>query len=280
MPPLPSWEPPYPSPDRLRAECDLMRACIVEALRDALGDSAFVTIYSHGSSLKHWDTPLDYVPELSDVDVQLVLHEPEPLTRDLDLALHIARDYSQRFAGRAGQPLHTPRPQIMVINHLLADPDFLPSPAGSSHTEFGRPIHEVRPQPDPAQVPAADRRALQRPDGVELAARAAMWLIDRPGRHAWQGLRDLAWRVGPTGSRVLSVLGASYLDAWGSNRTGVYRQLISAGETTLADDYAAFYLRGWDFFLSGNTDVAAAHAGILAGFRVIQRGHEIGLANA
>ena len=275
---LPSWGPPYPDPEQLRAECDVMRACIVDSLREALGDDEFVGIYSHGSSLKRWDTPLDYVAELSDVDVQMVLHHPERLTDDLELALHVARDYDRRFRERLPDAHHVPRPQIMAINEFMADPDFLPSPPGGSRTEFGRPIDEVRPQPDHARVPPADLRALQRRDGPELAKRAAMWLIDRPGKYAWQGLRDLAWRVGPTGPRVLSVLGTPYLDAWGSNRTKVYHQLVERGELKLAEDYATFYLRGWDFFLSGNENVRACHEGIVAGIRVLQRGHEIGSA--
>lgn len=253
-----------------------MRTCIVESLRAALGDDEFVGIYSHGSSLKRWDTPLDYVAELSDVDVQMVLHHPERLTGDLELALRIARDYDRLFRERLPDAVHSPRPQIMVINEFMADPDFLPAAPGGSRTEFGRPVDEVRPQPDHAVVPPADRRSLQRPEGLEIAKRAAMWLIDRPGKYSWQGLRDLAWRVGPTGPRVLSVLGAGYIASWGSNRTRVYEQLLEFDQAELAEDYATFYLRGWDFYLSGDRDVEACHAGILAGLRVLKRGYEIG----
>ncbi len=142
----------------------------------------------------------------------------------------------------------------------------------------GEPIETVRPQPDPAHVAAADLRSLRKPDNLEFVKRTSMWLIDRPGKYSWQGLRDLAWRVSPTGPRVLSVLGGNYEEAWGQNRSGIHRGLVERGQGQLAEDYAAFYLCGWEYFLSGAEDTAACHAGILAGIRVLQRGQAIGAA--
>ena len=255
-----------------------MREAILEALLANLGGDEFVGIYAHGSSLKGWDSPIDYVPEVSDVDVQMVLRHPEVLTDDLDRALAIAADYEARFAERVPNPAHLPRPQIQVINKELEIPEFLPSPPGSSQTLFGRPIAEVRPQPDPAFVVQVDRATLRQTANLEWIAKLPMWLIDRPGKYGWQALRDMAWRISPTGSRVLSVLGAGFEEAWGGNRTHVVERLVARGQEELAGCYAAFYLHGWDFFLSGNTDATAASAGLVAGVRVLQLGHAIGCA--
>ena len=253
-----------------------MREAIVEALLANLGEDECVGIYAHGSSLKGWDSPIDYVPEISDVDIQMVLRDPKVLTDDLDRVLAIAADYETRFARHVPDPIHLPRPQIQVINKELEIPEFLPSPPGSSRTLFGRPIAEVRPQPDPAFVVQVDRATLQQTANIEWLASLPMWLIDRPGKYAWQALRDMAWRISPTGSRVLSVLGAGFEEAWGGNRTHVVERLAVRGQEELAERYASFYLHSWDYFLSGNADATAARAGLAAGARVLQLGHAIG----
>src|SRR5205814_10092859 len=116
---LPEWDSAYPPIATIRAECDAMRASIVEAVLANLGESEVVAVLAHGSSLKPWDSLIDYVPELSDVDVQLVLKDPDPFERDLERALAIQSDYERRFAARVPHPCHIPRPQIMVINRQL-----------------------------------------------------------------------------------------------------------------------------------------------------------------
>ena len=277
---LSAWDDRYPPAAQLRAECDAMRECIVEALLGALGEDAFVGIYAHGSSLKPWDSPIDYVAEVSDVDVQLVLKQPEVLTEDLGRALAIAADYERRFRERHPDALHLPRPQIQVINKELEIPEFLPSPPETSRTLFGREIAVVRPQPDPAFVLQVDRATLRKTDQVSWVADLPMWLIDRPGHYAYQALNAMAWRISPTGSRVLSVLGAGYEEAWGGNRTRVHAQLVERGESDFARDFAEYYLQSWEFFLSGRADVGAAHRALAAGARVLERGHAVGMAAA
>lgn len=255
-----------------------MRECVLEALLDSLGEDEFVGIYAHGSSLKAWDSPIDYVPEVSDVDVQLVLKRPELLTEDLERSLAIASTYERRFAERCPNAVHLPRPQIQVINKELEIPEFLPSPAKSSRTLFGRDISQVRPQPDPAFVVQVDRATLRKTDQVAWVVGLPMWLIDRPGHYAYQALNAMAWRISPTGSRVLSVLGATYEEAWGTNRTQIHQRLVEGGHSELAGDYAGYYLNAWEFFLSGHRDIEAAHRALQSGVRVLQRGHAIGMA--
>jgi hypothetical protein len=277
---LPPWDGRYPSADRIRAECDTMRECVLEALLGALGEDEFAGIYAHGSSLKKWDSPIDYVPEVSDVDVQLVLKRPEVLTEDLDRALAIAREYERRFGERCPDAVHLPRPQIQVINKELEIPEFLPSPPGTSRTLFGRDISEERPQPDPAFVAQVDRATLRKTDHVAWVADLPMWLIDRPGHYAYQALNAMAWRISPTGPRVLSLLGAGFDEAWGGNRTQIHQRLVERGHAEFAEDYAAFYLNAWQFFLSENQDIDAAHRALRAGARVIQQSHAIAMAAA
>lgn len=273
---VPEWDETYPDPARLRAECDAMRESIVEAVLAVLGEVGVLGVYGGGSSLKQWDSPIDYVPELSDVDVHLLLEDPADLEADLERSLAVQADYERRFAGRCPEPLHYPRPQIMVINRQLAEPKFMPGPRNTTRTLYGRPYEEVRPQSaDAGFIRAVDRESLLNPREQAWIAALPDHVIDRPGRYLWQPVREASWRVAPTVPRVLSVLGASFEEAWGGNRTDVVARLLDAGQDELTKAYTGYYLESWRFFLSGYSDADAARRAILHAKRVIELGAEV-----
>ncbi len=274
---LSHWSDRYPSRAQLRLEVDAMLQAVLEALLLRLGEEALVGIYAKGSALKPWDGPLDYVPELSDIDVQLVLRDPE-LLNDIELALAVQAELERGFFKRVPQPLHLPRPQIMVINPHLSDPHFSPSPAAVVQTLFGKPYTEVHPLTDRAAVREADRRGLLERAKPEDLKAFPLNFIDMPGKYLFHCLRQLTWRVGPTAARVLSLLGRSFEEAWGHNRTHLVGQLEAAGQEQLAVDYAGFYLCAWDFFRLGYTDSDAARRAIVHGVRALEAGRQVALA--
>ena len=256
-----------------------MREAITEAILTVLGEAEVIAILGHGSSLKHWDSPIDYVPEISDVDVQVVLRDPGLLDDHLENALAIQRQYERRYAQRKPTSRHFPRPQIMVINRLLTSPEFLSGPPGTGATLYGKPFEELRPQPDPRFVTEVDRKTLLGDANRPWLENLPSHIIDRPGKFLFQPLRDLSWRVAPLAPRVLSVLGARFEEAWGQNRTGLVQSLNAHGQPEFADAYAGFYLEGWNFFLSGYSDADAARRALLAGRDVLERAVEVARSN-
>ncbi|MCV5928345.1 hypothetical protein OFO11_41245, partial [Escherichia coli] len=68
-----------------------------------------------------------------------------------------------------------------------------------------------------------DREAVREADRWGLLERAKpedlrafpLNFMDMPGKYLFHCLRQLTWRVGPTASRVLSLLGSSFEEAWG-----------------------------------------------------------------
>ena len=97
-------------------------------------------------------------------------------------------------------------------------------------------------------------------------------IIDKPLKYVAPTMRDMAWRVSPVAPRVLTLLGHEPETAWSLNRTTAHQYLVEAGENKLAEDYARFYLYGWDYFLSNYTEQTAAVDCITAGLNVISRG--------
>jgi len=254
-----------------------MMESILESLHACLPAGTIEGVYGGGSSLKGWDSVIDYVPELSDVDVHILLTDPALLEQNLDRVFAFQAEYERRFAERFPDPIHYPRPQIMVINRHLANPAFLPGPPGTGRTLFGKPLDKVRPQPaDFEFVRKTDRESLIQERERQWIAGLPDHLIDRPGKYLWQPVRDASWRVAPTGPRVLSVLGASFAEAWGHNRTGVHARLIAAGQTEFAEAYAGYYLEGWAFFLSGYREAEHGRAALRWATRVIELGAEVG----
>ena len=74
-----AWDKTYPSKAQLRLETAAMRQSILQTLLEFVKADNLEGVYAKGSSLKPWDSPLDYVPELSDVDVQVLLKDDSPL---------------------------------------------------------------------------------------------------------------------------------------------------------------------------------------------------------
>jgi hypothetical protein len=65
------WPTTYPDPEQLRREIRLMVQAVAGSLREVFGDSKVRAIWFKGSAQKQWESPMDYVPSLSDVDIHV-----------------------------------------------------------------------------------------------------------------------------------------------------------------------------------------------------------------
>ncbi|WAS91303.1 hypothetical protein [Nannocystis punicea] len=273
-----TWDAPYPDPARVRAEVEGMTSAYVAALVERVPREQIIGLYAKGSAVKPWDAPLDYVPELSDVDLHVLVHDPARLEASLgglrgalDLQARAERLYFERFPG----PLHVPRPQLLALNGLKEQPWYVPSVASTVRVLLGEPYPTTT---------ALDAESIRRIDAASLlehegyVAKLPWAVVDTPAKFLWGRLRELSWRVSPTSYRALSALGVPYAEAWGGNRSSAVRRLEALGEDALAAACAAFYAAAWDFFLSGYADGDAARRAVLAGAETLERGARIGRA--
>lgn len=236
-----------------------MADAYVEALREAVPGEHLSAIYAKGSAYKPWDSVIDYVPVVSDVDLHVRFAEDADAERHvggLRAARALARRALEHYQTRFPDASHVPRPQLTVLNEIERQPGYLPSPEGQLHTLHGSPAEGASREAyasagtTDAERLAADARFVRE----ELPGK----LIDRPGMHAWRDVRMLAWRVGPSGPRVLTQRGMHPHDAWCLNRTAVVRALEARGAAELAEAYAAYYLACWDGYRAGFGDAASA----------------------
>lgn len=234
-------------------------------------------IYLTGSTVKPWDSPLDYVPEVSDVDIHVSFRNDSAWREHLDTvpqALAVQAEIETCFEERIARPLHHPRLQLLVLNKLMAErPGFVYAPQSTVVVLHGEPYPK-----DDYSNPDTIRRhnAADLLDRAAYAERVPLLAIDRPWTYSRDLLSQLTWRISPVGPLVLHISGLDTEHVWTLNRTRVTAALRDLALHDLADAYSAFYLSAWDFFLSGFTDTTACRAAILAGTQVLTEGANLG----
>lgn len=250
------------------------------AVRDSLLDicaGAVTAIWFTGSAQKRWDSPLDYVPELSDVDVHVRWTDPERWTDAIDLGRGLAlhAQIESRYAAAIAEPLHMPRVQLVAVHEVEQIPSYLGVPEGMADSLYG---------PPPKAAAAADQVIASRLDAASLVSMADPLMlatepsrfVELPGWHLFGALRNLNWRVSPVGPRVLSALGTKYAVAWSANRSATVRMLRDLGELELATTYSGYYEQAWSFYLSGWRDTDAGRNAFAHAIRTIEQGAAIG----
>jgi len=271
-----SWDERYPDPAALRREVECMVTSYVDALFGKIPEAEVAGIYFKGSAQKEWDSPLDYVPELSDVDVHLLFDEDEAEAKYLgtpEQALELQAAAEAAYFAGVPDPVHVPRPQLLILNSVISETDFIQTPAEAITVLYGRDYPEGAPL-EADKVRALDAKRLS--GQAEYIKRFPMHAVDKPATYLREALRGIVWRVSPTAPRALYLLGVPFADAWTANRTGVVALLEDLGERGFAARYSQFYLSGWDYFLSGYGDHDAGRRALLAGIDVLRRGVEIG----
>lgn len=264
------WDDWLPDRDILRQEIEAMTDSFFHALFCVFPREAIAGLYATGSARKAWDSPLDYVPELSDVDFHVLFADDEPETKyfsTVEAGIAMQRELEDGYARRVTAPMHVPRVQLVIANRLHRQPNFIHSVPHTVTTLFGLPYPQPKVDPATSLAAAHDNLRAHEPFLRDLGQH----LADKAGRHLWDVLRSMSWRVGPIGPRVLELRGVHFFDAWGGNRTAVTRMLRTTGENELAANYTAYYLEGWKYFLSDRRDSEAARQAILAGARALAR---------
>ena len=85
--------------------------------------------YVKGSAVKEWDSPIDYVPVLSDIDIHVKLVKDKKLFSNSETAFNqsvkITEVVEDEYYKRNPKFFHLPRIQIVVLNEVLKDPNFI-----------------------------------------------------------------------------------------------------------------------------------------------------------
>ncbi|MFX0123954.1 MAG: hypothetical protein ACFFAE_09970 [Candidatus Hodarchaeota archaeon] len=233
-------------------------------------------IYAKGSAIKQWDSPLDYVPILSDLDIHFKLvnnyeifqNSPDPITKSLE----ISEEYEQNYAKNYPKSLHLPRTQLVAINHLQKLPEYVPPRFIDVRIVYGEPIFPNNP--DPLRIREIDYNHLIKIK--ETLRNSPMNLIDRSGLDYWVLIRRINWQVSPTPFRLLTqVSSIAPMEIWSWNRSKIITELKNHGLEEIVDHYKQFYLNGWEAFLAEYRNSENLRQIIFHGCKVLQSSLQI-----
>ncbi|MFX0045247.1 MAG: hypothetical protein ACFE8Z_05325 [Candidatus Hermodarchaeota archaeon] len=229
-----------------------VRVCLqvwTELLRESQGERLDFA-YAKGSSVKKWESAIDYVPVLSDVDVHVHLTDGRGLFAAEDdpfvAAMEISREFEKRFYERDPEPLHFPRSQIVLLNDALMQERFSPPRLDDIQPIIGQPQFSYTPSPE--VIRNHDRLNLL--DLREFLDTVPMRTLDRAGFDYWSLIRYMTWRVAPSPVRLITQTHDDPMEVWTWNRTRITDVLKALGYETLEQHYRGFYEAGWRLFLS------------------------------
>jgi hypothetical protein len=210
-------------------------------------------IYAKGSACKHWESEIDYVPLISDVDIHVRFSNPEqddPLSLlSMKNAINITEKYEKLFKSRRKEFLHLPRVQIVNVNRIIQDPSYISPQVEDIVLLYG---WYESPNLLPADVIREFDRSRALSDLTDYLRILPEKTFDRSNLDYWIQLRSMTWRVSPTPVRLLTqLLDISPYKVWTWNRSTIVKELINQDLASLAISYQNFYLSGWKLFLSG-----------------------------
>ena len=222
---------------------EVWRQLIHERLSDRI-DYAILK----GSGIKEWESPVDYVPVISDIDIHVGTKEGMPLfpkNRDGFLySLETTRLYEEMFKEKRPDHLHIPRPQIMVVEENRGE--WLPESLGEVKPLYG----EVPLKPEESLESLRARDLDELAGLTPLLDRLPEYVIERIDLEYYRVLRMLCYVVSPTPVRVLSQ-STDPKHAWKLNRTNLLRMLEHNGLNDIAEPYREYYHTGWKAFTEG-----------------------------
>jgi hypothetical protein len=269
---------PEKIPAEYRSEVNAMKAAYLETILEVIPRVALRDVFFKGSAFKAWDDLVDYVPELSDVDIHVWFQDDDGFEKafpTLEAALEFSAKAEARFFATCPKPLHVPRVQLIALNELLRYEAFVSNPAGSPHSHFGSEYPSGQ-NPDPDVIRATDLQNLIEQVEQRSSVIRSERMIDKHGKHLRFILRDLSWRVGPLASRAMSLLGSSCEEAWGGhNRSSLLLKLEAHGQNDLVSSIRGFYEAAWTYFLSQDRDGHAARTAIRHAAQALEIGGQI-----
>ncbi len=239
-------------------------------------DEKIKFIYAKGSAVKPWNSPLDYVPILSDLDIHIKLTKNSKMFQNISdpicKSLEISKRYEQIFTNKFPKSLHLPRTQLVTIKKLLELTQYVPPRLNDVRIIYGEPV--IPSKPEPQRIRKIDYNHLIKTK--EILEKAPMSLIDRSGLDYWVIIRRINWQVSPTPFRLLTqVSDIAPIEIWSWNRTKIIIELKNHGFEEIVDHYKQFYLKGWEAFLAQYQSTHALRQIIFHGYNVLHSSLQI-----
>lgn len=225
--------------------------------------------YAKGSSVKPWDSPVDYVPVISDLDIHIRTEDGNlfPEDESFKQAMRMSEEFESQFLGNRPKYLHIPRNQIILMGKLEQLDNYTPPRKQDVRTLFG--AYQEPPLPPAARIRAIDRTNLLNEEAY--LQEMPMMVLDKTGLDYWNVIRKMNWRVSPAPIRLLNQTSDNPIETWAWNRSRIIDELEAQNHHELANLYTRFYMSSWTLFLSKFSDLQAFREVVRSGYYLLQR---------
>ncbi len=227
-------------------------------------------IYCKGSAVKEWDSIIDYVPILGDLDIHVKLHDGESFFTDQEDAffesIEISRKYEEQFCSQNRDYLHVPRTQIVNLSQLENEAFFVYPRIKDVEILIGKP--KQNPIQSDSEIRTIDKNNI-----LELKTHLLtlpMSAIDRSGLDLWTLVRRMSWRISPTPVRLLTQFHDSPLDVWTFNRTKICEELEKRDFSNICKLYTSYYETGWKAFFEGFKISKTLRELLILGYKILK----------
>lgn len=231
--------------------------------------------YAKGSATKEWDSYIDYVPVLSDVDIHIKLLDHAQFLEDENSfyeSVNLSEMYESKFIESNQNYFHLPRMQIMKIDDLEKQVEFIHPRISGIIPVYGNP--EITQNQTADYIKKIDLKNLLKLE--EFLPTLPMSMVDRTGLDLWSLVRRLNWRVSPAPARILSQTTEDPLSIWEMNRTSITKELEKHGYPLISESYKDFYYEGWMSFMQDFTNSQSLRRIISNGYDVLKLCLEVG----
>jgi hypothetical protein len=227
--------------------------------------------YAKGSSVRQWDSLIDYVPIISDVDIHFTLTDDKGIFPDspdeFADSMVLSKRYEDVYQEIRPQHAHIPRSQLLHVDRLKEVVEYVPPCAQDVCLLAGKfSQSSIPPVSKIQQIDLQNLLSL-----AEYLDKMPNRVIDRTGLEFYQLIREMTWRVSPSPVRLLTQASRDPLEIWSWNRTHIVMELLKTGENEIADHYSGFYSAGWNLFHSGFASLEDYRTMTFHGYYVLKR---------
>ena len=212
-------------------------------------------IYVKGSAVKPWKSIIDYVPQISDIDIHVKIrndHPSELVQPSLETSLKVGPEYEKRFikfnVNSRRSYNHIPRIQMVLLNNVLDRKfNFVFPRIKDIHILYGEPHF-------PEEVSGDYIRNQDREELLKLPVllqKSYKNLLDRSDPlEMYILLRRICFVISPSPVRLLTQLlqDQDPYDIWTWNRSTIKQNLEVCNLRDLASEYSQYYTLGWDLY--------------------------------
>lgn len=231
-------------------------------------------IFTKGSSVKKWESDIDYVPIISDVDIHIKLRDKRKLlqySNSFEVADSFSKNYEQNFNSSCTDINYTPThfPRVQIVQLEFSGRKGYVVPPRQQDVVWIQGKGDFPEEFDHGKLKLMDKKNLL---GEKLFIDSIPnTLLELSGLEYYTLLYKINSRISPSPIRLLTqVVNKNPHDIWASNKTSIRNLLLDNNYNEIAEYYEQYYFNGWKLFEKQFMDMSLYREMIKIGYYLLK----------